>query len=441
MRVVGFISQERTGFGEGFLALRSDGSDKRPIILERASLAMAPVSGGQRRVFSPQAMVSLQSEKAQWPRVAASYFFPPLPNDLIIAAPHDLYPSPRRCQINRVRLSAGLSSIFGTHISQHGHYNLTVSSIPADRFTTSIVATFQNLPTLYLWFKKPVWELVKIGTDSFLAGLVWWTLFLLLSNLFELNLWQWVLGTHTALRGRDWFCIFRVFQYFTSDGIHGPDPLASLEMVIRDTLWVFSFLTSFILILTSRVWAGLFFWSLFYCVVFGASCDLLIVPVLAIHPQLGLSAVRWLPRMWGFVKALGKVIWRVSWFLLGLFFFLKKHLISALVSLLGFPSLFTPHSINPLVKRSGRYKYTELNAEAREFRLLKLKKSFLGRGPICELATFQLSRAPPYDALSYTWDGQTMDQPVRFGTETINVMPNVKRVLESKASVLRTQWL
>lgn len=55
--------------------------------------------------------------------------------------------------------------------------------------------------------------------------------------------------------------------------------------------------------------------------------------------------------------------------------------------------------------------------------------------------TRELTAAPDYDAMSYTWDGQDLDEDVLFGGRVLKTALNVKRMLQQRASCLRTTYL
>lgn len=74
------------------------------------------------------------------------------------------------------------------------------------------------------------------------------------------------------------------------------------------------------------------------------------------------------------------------------------------------------------------FKHSALNSNS--FRLIRLKPSFSSTAPLsCQLVHFGLTSHPRYEALSYTWEGQTPCQPIQCDGSVLLVTPNVEASL------------
>jgi hypothetical protein len=68
---------------------------------------------------------------------------------------------------------------------------------------------------------------------------------------------------------------------------------------------------------------------------------------------------------------------------------------------------------------------------AKSFRLLLLRPSFSSTAPLeCQLAAYDLSSRPRYEALSYTWESQTPCRPIRCNGSELLVTQNVEASLK-----------
>ncbi|RFU31490.1 hypothetical protein B7463_g4858, partial [Scytalidium lignicola] len=76
---------------------------------------------------------------------------------------------------------------------------------------------------------------------------------------------------------------------------------------------------------------------------------------------------------------------------------------------------------------SNEFKYTTLKDG--EFRLIKLSRH--GKDPHYQLLNINLNEAPPYFALSYTWDGQKPDHHIQCDGKSLPVTFNITKILPS----------
>ncbi|TPX13350.1 uncharacterized protein E0L32_006323 [Thyridium curvatum] len=77
------------------------------------------------------------------------------------------------------------------------------------------------------------------------------------------------------------------------------------------------------------------------------------------------------------------------------------------------------------------------------FRLLRLTSKSPGTTPDCELATFPLSEAPEYNALSYCWETMTRDSPIKCNGKEMVITFVLEEALRSLAVLDRgdVEWL
>jgi energy-converting hydrogenase Eha subunit E len=90
---------------------------------------------------------------------------------------------------------------------------------------------------------------------------------------------------------------------------------------------------------------------------------------------------------------------------------------------------------------STYYVYRPLRTEENEIRLIQICKSSPFSRPQYSLFSTPLETAPPFDAISYTWDDQRRDKPIAFLEGTIMTTTNVARILQQRRSCLRTAYV
>jgi len=73
--------------------------------------------------------------------------------------------------------------------------------------------------------------------------------------------------------------------------------------------------------------------------------------------------------------------------------------------------------------------------------LLKVVKKTPFSAPILSLVTFPLAKAPRYDAISYTWNGQDRDQDLCLDNGRLKTTKNVIRIVHKRATFKWTNWL
>jgi hypothetical protein len=87
------------------------------------------------------------------------------------------------------------------------------------------------------------------------------------------------------------------------------------------------------------------------------------------------------------------------------------------------------------------YKHVPLDSE-RQFRVIRLQPSIHFDSAIqCELRTFNLDKAPPYEALSYVWGSSTPDQPIKCHGKPLLVTENCLSALQHLRHKFRTRIL
>jgi hypothetical protein len=74
---------------------------------------------------------------------------------------------------------------------------------------------------------------------------------------------------------------------------------------------------------------------------------------------------------------------------------------------------------------SAAFSHDELPDPELCIRLLEMTKSDVTRGSIeCKLTSFPISDAPPYHAISYTWDDPSLTKIIRFNGGEMEVRQN-----------------
>jgi hypothetical protein len=83
------------------------------------------------------------------------------------------------------------------------------------------------------------------------------------------------------------------------------------------------------------------------------------------------------------------------------------------------------------------YTYDTLGLEGKEIRLIKLERRYPGYDIGCSLVRFPLVKAPPYEAISYTWGSGGKDHLVLFDGGWLPVTRNVHKILYDRRSYMR----
>jgi hypothetical protein len=214
-----------------------------------------------------------------------------------------------------------------------------------------------------------------------------------------------------------------IWEIASRDGPPEIDPVSELLMVTTITL--------------TNILAILFFMAIGD---FGPALALLghFVPseVLALLGHLAFSGVL-LPFLVGLVKIVVHVTILLAY---------KTSLVEALVRVLcsawdAIHELVFRLTSRESLSGSTAYTYKCLRAEESEIRLIRITKSTPFSRPRYSLITTPLATAPPYDAISYTWDKQECENPVAFHGEKLDTTLNAKKILQQRGSCLRTVHL
>jgi hypothetical protein len=88
------------------------------------------------------------------------------------------------------------------------------------------------------------------------------------------------------------------------------------------------------------------------------------------------------------------------------------------------------------------YQYENLVGPS-SIRLLKIERKRFFSGPVCQIIRVDLHKAPPYEALSYTWDGQRPQLPLQVNGCQLLITRNVHDFLFHQRSLLgsRLFWI
>jgi hypothetical protein len=87
------------------------------------------------------------------------------------------------------------------------------------------------------------------------------------------------------------------------------------------------------------------------------------------------------------------------------------------------------------------YTYQQLGGGQQQIRLLMVEKKTPFSSPSCSLLSLGLHETPPYEAISYTWDGQTPDQPLIVNGRCLRVTRNAWDIVRSRATRKTVRWL
>ena len=86
------------------------------------------------------------------------------------------------------------------------------------------------------------------------------------------------------------------------------------------------------------------------------------------------------------------------------------------------------------------YQYEPL--DSKRFRLIKLWPAYLSRSPLrFDLESMSIEDAPLYVALSYTWDGQALEQPVWCSGKRLFLTENARAALRSLRKTRRAVYV
>jgi hypothetical protein len=87
------------------------------------------------------------------------------------------------------------------------------------------------------------------------------------------------------------------------------------------------------------------------------------------------------------------------------------------------------------------YCYEPLDVLTDEIRLLRVSKRYPWSKPVIKLCEHLLEKAPRYDAISYTWDNQEMDQSLQLHKGIIRTTKNVVHIVSKRASWMQARYL
>ena len=87
------------------------------------------------------------------------------------------------------------------------------------------------------------------------------------------------------------------------------------------------------------------------------------------------------------------------------------------------------------------YCYEPLDVLTDEIRLLRVSKRYPWSKPVIKICEHPLEKAPPYDAISYTWDNQEMDQTLQLHKGIIKTTKNVVHIISKRASWMQARYL
>lgn len=76
-----------------------------------------------------------------------------------------------------------------------------------------------------------------------------------------------------------------------------------------------------------------------------------------------------------------------------------------------------------------------------DFRLVRILPGMHGEPVRCELQTFSLDSAPPYEALSYRWTTEAADNTIVVNETKFHVRPNLYDFLSVVRDEGLTGWL
>ncbi|KAK3367680.1 heterokaryon incompatibility protein-domain-containing protein [Podospora didyma] len=87
------------------------------------------------------------------------------------------------------------------------------------------------------------------------------------------------------------------------------------------------------------------------------------------------------------------------------------------------------------------YDYKPLEKEKGEIRLIHLGRKWPGCEISCSLVAVPFDKAPPYEAISYTWGSSIQDHIVFFDGRWLPTTKNVHRILNDRASYSQARWI
>jgi hypothetical protein len=296
---------------------------------------------------------------------------------------------------------------------------------------------------IFILLYEPVASLLMSAWGGFKTGILGQgaaaSVFLCLGFLFRSNIprqmdLDFVMAVH-AIGSKKVFV-----RYFFSDEPMGKDPFHALELVLGELVFSLSYMTTSTYI--SAVWThsrkpG--FWPRFlglwlrYLLVFVFVVVLIGLSLYKGYQYLTVPESRGkvffclrtlaqiFSHIFSFTWKLFRVVLRFSWGALG---WCRRTITSY---------LSRPHT--------HWYSYSKLNPKTKEIRLLKLSRAVPLAEPTCELLVYPLHKAPEYDAISYTWDGQERDRILKLKNGNLLATKNVIRIIEKRASCIETKWL
>lgn len=355
----------------------------------------------------------------------------------------------RRCTRPRIgaRLAAAISSL---KVVPEVHFD----------YETHATSVTSQLQVLFIIFYDPparvlhkAWEGFRTAVASFGAVALFATMFFSYLGLSPTLLVCWLMYLVTQTMGSRKFNGYQFFRdvaaFFILDEPHLRDPLGVLEDILGNLLKLVVYVAVTTLIIAVCLVNYGEFWSvikafLFWNIVPALGCGLTIV-VTTLLVAAGFHLVNFTSQT-SYGPYLQYPFW-VTWYFAMRLFLLCNLSINFVLQLLQIVKLSIAKLVHLCMPareslRRPRFRYQQLDPGTREIRLLKVVRKSPFSAPTFSLATFPLDKAPPYDAVSYTWDGQDRDADLCLDNRMmLKTTKNVKRIAYKRATLKWTSWL